>query len=117
MRPRLSGMIVVSVLLGLFGVVVLRGAAQDRSRDQEAMQLVANRCGICHSTDLVTQQRLDRPRWTATVNKMIRWGAMLSSEERTALVNYFADRYHSNAPDQEPISRSGAADRGPANRR
>lgn len=117
MRPRLSGMIVASVLLGLFGVIVLRAVAQDGSRDQEARQLMTNRCGICHSTDLVTQQRLDRPRWTATVDKMIRWGAMLSSEERTALVNYLADRYNPNAPDQEPVGHSGAADDGPAIRR
>ena len=98
MRPRLSGMILMSVLLGLFGVVVLRAAAQDGSRDQEAMQLVANRCGICHSTDLVTQQRLDRPRWTATVDKMIRWGAGLSPEERDRLVEYLVMQYHPNKP-------------------
>lgn len=98
MRPQLSGVILVNVLLGLFGVIVLRAAAQDGSQDQEAMQLVANRCGICHSTDLVTQQRLDRSRWTATVDKMIHWGAPLSPEERTALVNYLATQYHPQAP-------------------
>lgn len=98
MRPRLSGMILMSVLLGLFGVIVLRAAAQDGSRDQEAMQLVANRCGICHSTDMVTQQRLDRSRWTATVDKMIRWGAGLSPEERDILVKYLAVQYRPDAP-------------------
>ncbi len=98
MRPRLSGMILMSLLLGLSGGLVLRAAAQDGSRDQEATQLVANRCGICHSTDLVTQQRLDRPRWTATVDKMIRWGAGLSPEERDRLVEYLAMQYHPNKP-------------------
>lgn len=98
MRPRLSGILLMSVLVGLLGVIVLRAEAQDGSRDQEAMQLVANRCGICHSTDLVTQQRLDRPHWTATVDKMIRWGAGLSPEERDRLVEYLAMQYHPDKP-------------------
>jgi len=98
MRRLLIEMVVVSVLSGLFGAIASRAAAQDVSRDQEVMQLIANRCGICHSTDLVTQQRLDRSRWTATVDKMIRWGALLSPEERTALMNYLATQYHPQAP-------------------
>lgn len=60
--------------------------------------MLLSRCGICHSTDLVTQQRLDRARWTATVDKMIRWGAPLSPEERNALVIYLAAQYHPQAP-------------------
>lgn len=104
MRRLLIGMAVMSLLLGLFGVSVLRVAAQDAPHDQEAMQLVANRCGICHSTDLVTQQRLDRPRWTATVDKMIRWGAGLSPEERDRLVEYLAMQYHPNKPAGGPPS-------------
>ncbi len=73
--------------------------AEDSNQDRDAARMVAKRCGTCHSTDLVTQQRLDRPRWAATVDKMIRWGATLSSEERTALLNYLTTRYHPNKPD------------------
>lgn len=98
MRRLLIGMVMMSVMLGLSGGLVLRATAQDVSRDQEAMQLVANRCGICHSTDLVTQQRLDRSRWTATVDKMIRWGASLSPDERDSLVAYLAAQYRPDAP-------------------
>jgi len=72
--------------------------AEDSNQDRDAARLVAERCGICHSTDLVTQQRLDRSRWTATVDKMIHWGAPLSQEERNALVNYLATQYHQQAP-------------------
>jgi mono/diheme cytochrome c family protein len=96
-------MVFMGVVLGLSGGLVLRAAAQDGSRDQEAMQLMANRCGICHSTDLVMQQRLDRSRWTATVDKMIRWGAGLSPEERDILVKYLAVQYRPDAPaDEKP---------------
>lgn len=72
--------------------------AADSQRDRAAAQLVTERCGICHSTDLVVQQRLDRVRWTATVDKMIHWGAPLSPEERDALVTYLAAQYHPEAP-------------------
>jgi len=98
MRRLLIGMAMMSVVTGSFGTIVLRAAAQDVSPDQEAMQLITNRCGICHSTDLVTQQRLDHSRWTATVDKMIRWGAGLSPDERDRLVEYLAAQYHPQAP-------------------
>ena len=93
---------VVVVLLALtclwLGSRSATAVAQDAQTDHAAAQLVAERCGICHSTDLVTQQRLDRSRWTATVDKMIHWGAPLSPEERNALVNYLAVNYHPNKP-------------------
>jgi mono/diheme cytochrome c family protein len=72
--------------------------AEDSNQDRDAAHLVAERCGICHSTDLVTQQRLDRPRWATIVDKMIHWGAPLSPEERNALVQYLAAQYHPQAP-------------------
>jgi len=98
MRRLLIGMAMMSVVTGSFGTIALRATAQDGSGDQEAMQLMVNRCGICHSTDLVTQQRLDRSRWTATVDKMIRWGAGLSPDERDSLVAYLVAQYHTDAP-------------------
>jgi mono/diheme cytochrome c family protein len=72
--------------------------ADESNRDQASAQLVAERCGICHTTDLVTQQRLDRSHWTATVDKMIRWGAPLSPEERNALLKYLAAQYSPERP-------------------
>jgi len=88
----------MGVVAGSIGTIALRAAAQDAPHDQEAVQLMANRCGICHSTDLVTQQRLDRSRWMATVDKMVRWGAGLSPEERDILVKYLAVQYRPDAP-------------------
>ncbi len=98
MRRLLIGTALLCVVTGSFGTIVLRAAAQDASPDGEAGQLMANRCGICHSTDLVTQQKLDRPRWTATVDKMISWGATLSPEERDKLVDYLVAQYRPDLP-------------------
>jgi len=98
MRRLLIGMAVMSVVAGSFGTIALRAADQDAPRDQEAVQLIVTRCGSCHSTDLVTQQKLDRSRWTATIDKMIRWGAGLSPDERDLLVAYLAAQYRPDAP-------------------
>jgi len=66
---------------------------------RQAIRLLNARCTVCHSTDLITQQRLDEPKWRATVNKMVNWGAQLSSPEQDTLVAYLASRYHPAAPD------------------
>jgi hypothetical protein len=70
------------------------------SSDQEqAIQLLNTRCAMCHSTDLITQQRLGESKWRAEIEKMIRWGAYLSSPEQDILVSYLASRFHPDLPD------------------
>ena len=65
----------------------------------EGARLLQGRCAVCHSLDLITQQRLSRSRWDATVNKMSHWGAQLSEEEQQVLTDYLASRFHPDAPD------------------
>ncbi len=72
--------------------------------------LLLSRCAVCHSTDLVTQQRLDRGRWEATIQKMMHWGADVSKEEAVLLTDYLSARYHPDAPDQEPVRQSETAE-------
>jgi cytochrome c oxidase cbb3-type subunit 3 len=67
---------------------------------QRAEGLLLARCTICHSQDLIRQQRLDRARWSAIMQKMVHWGAEASEEERAMLVEYLAARYNPNAPDR-----------------
>ena len=71
--------------------------------------LLLSRCAVCHSTDLITQQRMDRNRWEATIQKMIHWGADVSQEEAAMLAGYLSARYHPDVPDQEPVRDTGAA--------
>lgn len=88
------------------------GAALENQvgRAARAEGLVLARCGLCHSTDLITQQRLDRSRWQATVGKMVHWGAELSEEEAGLLVEFLATRFHPTAPALVPLSEIGAAE-------
>jgi mono/diheme cytochrome c family protein len=64
--------------------------------------LILARCSVCHSADLITQQRLPSERWEATVEKMKHWGAEISPEEAGLLVRYLSARYHPGAPDRLP---------------
>ena len=75
------------------------GPAPAAGDSPEAIRLLNARCTVCHSTDLITQQRLNEAKWRATVNKMVRWGAQVSSPEQDILVSYLASRYHPDAPD------------------
>ncbi len=68
----------------------------------QAEGLIVARCSVCHSPDLITQQRLPEDRWRATVEKMVNWGAEISSEEAALLVRYLSARYHPGAPDRLP---------------
>lgn len=96
------------VLLGVLGMVAATGAQEDDRTTVEpaltrkAATLILARCTVCHTTDLVSQQRLPEERWNATVQKMIHWGADLSKDEAALLVQYLSARYHPGAPDQLP---------------
>ena len=50
-------------------------------------------CRVCHDDDLSAQQRLTREGWGREVDKMIRWGARVSPDERGPLVEYLASRW------------------------
>ena len=107
MRKRKT-VFLVSVAIGLAGVVaVTTGQETDFDSVSAALApraegLIMARCSVCHSPDLITQQRLPRERWEATVEKMRHWGAEISDEEAVLLVRYLSTRYHPGAPDQLP---------------
>jgi cytochrome c oxidase cbb3-type subunit 3 len=101
---------VIGLVVVLTIVPFVRGWAGDRvgestgneflssvSQEQDGKRLVAARCTVCHSTDLIVQQRLTREQWIATINKMAHWGAQLSSAEQTQFVDYLAARYYPGA--------------------
>jgi mono/diheme cytochrome c family protein len=64
-----------------------------QSLEQKGLAFINARCTICHSSDLITQQQLDRSMWTKVVDKMIKWGAPVSAEERKVLLDYLST-YH-----------------------
>lgn len=105
---RIASIVLLSLLTG---VVAFAGARADQDEEQLATSaalaprgegLIIARCAVCHSPDLVAQQRLPKPRWEATVEKMIQWGAELTNDEADLLIRYLSARYHPGTPDHLP---------------
>jgi hypothetical protein len=48
-------------------------------------------CYPCHSADILVQQRLTEKQWTATVEKMIRWGA--KADDKQAIIRYLSQHF------------------------
>lgn len=56
-------------------------------------QLVEASCFPCHSADILVQQRLTEKQWTAEVDKMIRWGAIMKESDKVMMVAYLAKNF------------------------
>ncbi len=95
-------------VLGMAGVAVVTWAQEEDSASVSAAlapraeTLIVARCSVCHTPDLVAQQRLPKDRWEATVEKMRHWGAEITEEEAGLLVRFLSARYHPGAPDSLP---------------
>jgi len=50
-------------------------------------------CLTCHDADIVEQQKLSRTGWTRTVEKMMRWGAAISADDKEPLADYLSSRF------------------------
>ena len=50
-------------------------------------------CYTCHSADLLVQQRLNEKQWTAAVDKMIRWGAVVDEKDKAAMIAYLVKNF------------------------
>jgi cytochrome c5 len=95
--------------IGALGALVLGGpvnAAAGEHRVQPAAvmvsqelpqgpgrDVVAKRCIVCHEADLITQQRLTRTGWGRSVDKMVRWGAIVEPDERDPMLDYLAAHF------------------------
>jgi hypothetical protein len=52
------------------------------------VELVIGRCIICHSLEVVSQQRQDRAGWEAIVDRMIVYGAPIAPDEKDWILEY-----------------------------
>jgi hypothetical protein len=86
----MRGLITGALALGLaIGWVIERPAAQGIPLPPgRNVKLVAGRCIICHSLEMVAQQRLDRATWQAIIDRMVSYGLPASPEEKQAILDY-----------------------------
>src|SRR5262245_66670810 len=62
-----------------------RAARQDLPEGKGA-EIARDKCVVCHEADVIVAQRLSRQGWTREVEKMIRWGAVVSDADRKSVV-------------------------------
>lgn len=55
--------------------------------------LIDERCTVCHTRDRIDQQDKNDIGWTATVDRMISYGAALDAAERQAVINYLVETH------------------------
>lgn len=79
--------------LAIFLALPLLGTTFKPLPPGPARPAVEASCYPCHSADIMVQQRLTEKQWTATVEKMIRWGAVVKDADKTAMIAYLAKNF------------------------
>ncbi|HEY3123245.1 MAG TPA: cytochrome c [Thermoanaerobaculia bacterium] len=69
----------------------------------EGKAIADQACLNCHSTDVVRQQRLTEKQWTASVTKMVGWGAEVPESKRDALIAYLVKNFGPDNDRFEPV--------------
>ena len=59
-------------------------------------------CMQCHDARIIVQQRLEPRVWAKVVDKMVRWGAPVTPEERQAYIEYFSANFGPERPMEQP---------------
>jgi cytochrome c5 len=60
-------------------------------------------CMQCHSASMLLQQRLTAKQWTASLEKMMRWGAVVPADRKDALLAYLAEHFGPDNDRFEPL--------------
>lgn len=103
------GAVVGTAFVLLLGAISLLSAQSGSTPDLPAgeMQTKARTaCLECHDARIILQQRLSKPVWTKEVEKMIKWGAVVDSKDRDALIDYLSTNFSPDKP-PEPAARVG----------
>jgi len=74
---------------------LLAGKLPDGAPETE---LVNAQCRICHSVEYLTQQRLGEAAWKKTIDKMRKFGAVLTDEQAASLVAFAAHYWNPDLP-------------------
>ena len=59
-------------------------------------------CLQCHSASMALQQRLTEKQWTASVEKMMRWGAAVPADKKAELISYLVANFGPDNDKFEP---------------
>jgi cytochrome c1 len=65
--------------------------------------LALSACLTCHSADILRQQRLDEKKWTASVTKMVGWGAEVPDARKDELIAYLVKNFGPDNASFQPV--------------
>jgi len=92
--------LILAVLAGLRPSPAARAQAQRPDLPPGPVQQKARTaCAECHDARILLQQRLERKIWIKEIDKMVRWGALVDSQDRDAFIDYFSSNF---GPDKPP---------------
>ena len=81
---------------GVLGVLAVLASSMTFAQQLPAgagLDVLNKRCLSCHEADIISGQKLSLIGWTRSVDKMVRWGASISPEEREVLQPYLAQHF------------------------
>ena len=102
----------VTFALLLWGAAPARTAVAQAPDDHPEMPsgpgkaITLQTCTKCHSITNITGQHKDKDGWTATITKMVGYGATGTDDEFEAILNYVSKYYGLDSP---PAADAGAA--------
>jgi cytochrome c5 len=101
----------VAGLLWLLGSAIAGASvtAQHQLPPGPGLDVLNKRCISCHESDIISSQKLSLTGWTRSVDKMVRWGAVITPEEREILQPYLAQHFAPRPVASHAASEAGAA--------
>ena len=97
-------------VLGVLGLLLAPVThAQQALPPGPGLDVLNKRCVTCHEADIISSQKLSLTGWTRSVDKMARWGAVITADEREVLQTYLAQHF---AP--RPVASHASTDAGAA---
>jgi cytochrome c5 len=84
---------VISILTVLSLATPAVSALAAAPADIDAAALLEERCAVCHKAERPKSAKKTKAEWEKTVSRMIGKGAVLSAEEKTALIDHLAKTY------------------------
>jgi cytochrome c5 len=83
--------------------------AQDQLPAGPGLDVLNKRCVSCHDADIISSQKLSLTGWTRSVDKMVRWGALVTPAEREILQPYLAQHFAPRPAVSHAAAEAGAA--------
>jgi hypothetical protein len=92
-RVMVAGLLAIGLIAGWTGrYLAAQGSPLPAGKHVE---LVIGRCIICHSLEVVSQQRQDRAGWEAIVDRMMVYGAPIAPDEKDPILEYLVTHFGS----------------------